>query len=199
MAARQVARLQENASRFDIPFLPMVDPRHGIVHIIGPELGFTLPGITLVCGDSHTSTHGAFGALAFGIGTSECECVFATQTLKQSKLKNRCIIAPSFGEIFYSNCFKNGILPIVADGVAHEQISQQAKTGKEICVDLLNQEISVEGLDAIKFVVPEDRRQALLHGRDEISPILHDHEDSITAFEKQHQTSSPWLFAIVPV
>ena len=63
------------------------DHRHGIVHVIGPELGFTLPGVTLVCGDSHTSTHGAFGAIAFGIGSSECECVFATQTLRQRKQK----------------------------------------------------------------------------------------------------------------
>ena len=65
----------------------MRDARHGIVHVIGPELGFTLPGVTLVCGDSHTSTHGAFGAIAFGIGASECECVFATQTLRQRKQK----------------------------------------------------------------------------------------------------------------
>ena len=61
--------------------------RHGIVHVIGPELGFTLPGCTLVCGDSHTCTHGAFGAMAFGIGSSECECIFATQTLRQRKQK----------------------------------------------------------------------------------------------------------------
>ena len=112
MAARQVARLQENASRFDIPFLPMGDPRHGIVHIIGPELGFTLPGITLVCGDSHTSTHGAFGALAFGIGTSECECVFATQTLRQSKLKNMKITLS--GSLQPGVSVKDIILSIIA-------------------------------------------------------------------------------------
>ena len=87
LTARQVARLEENTRKFRIPHIPMGDARHGIVHVIGPELGFTLPGATLVCGDSHTSTHGAFGALAFGIGTSECECVFATQTLRQQKQK----------------------------------------------------------------------------------------------------------------
>jgi 3-isopropylmalate/(R)-2-methylmalate dehydratase large subunit len=65
----------------------MNDRRHGIVHVIGPELGFTLPGVTLVCGDSHTCTHGAFGAIAFGIGASECETVFATQTIRQKKQK----------------------------------------------------------------------------------------------------------------
>src|SRR5690606_38726083 len=85
LAARQVARLVDNAASFGIPYIPMNDDRHGIVHVIGPELGFTLPGVTLVCGDSHTSTHGAFGAIAFGIGASECECVFATQTLRQRK------------------------------------------------------------------------------------------------------------------
>ena len=87
LAARQVSRLQSNCERFGIHYIGMRDDRHGIVHVIGPELGFTLPGATLVCGDSHTSTHGAFGAIAFGIGASECECVFATQTLRQRKQK----------------------------------------------------------------------------------------------------------------
>nr|MCU0791125.1 3-isopropylmalate dehydratase large subunit [Nitratireductor sp.] len=87
LAARQVSRLIENSKRFGITYIPMNDRRHGIVHVIGPELGFTLPGATLVCGDSHTCTHGAFGALAFGIGASECETVFATQALRQRKQK----------------------------------------------------------------------------------------------------------------
>ncbi|MCU0838166.1 MAG: 3-isopropylmalate dehydratase large subunit [Rhodospirillales bacterium] len=84
----QVDTLADNASRFGITYFPMSDVRQGIVHIIGPEQGFTLPGMTIVCGDSHTSTHGAFGALAFGIGTSEVEHVLATQTLLQSPAKN---------------------------------------------------------------------------------------------------------------
>ena len=87
LAASQVQRLRENSKLFDVPYIPMRDRRHGIVHVIGPELGFTLPGATLVCGDSHTCTHGAFGALAFGIGSSECESVFATQSLRQRKQK----------------------------------------------------------------------------------------------------------------
>ena len=87
LASRQVSRLEQNCERFGINYIPMRDDRHGIVHVIGPELGFTLPGITLVCGDSHTSTHGAFGAIAFGIGASECECVLATQTLRQRAQK----------------------------------------------------------------------------------------------------------------
>jgi 3-isopropylmalate/(R)-2-methylmalate dehydratase large subunit len=87
LASRQVSRLAQNADRFGVSYIRMQDQRHGIVHVIGPELGFTLPGVTLVCGDSHTSTHGAFGAVAFGIGSSEVECALATQTLRQRKQK----------------------------------------------------------------------------------------------------------------
>ena len=84
----QVETLEANCDEHGITFLSMTDQRQGIVHIIGPEQGFTQPGMTIVCGDSHTSTHGAFGALAWGIGTSEVEHVLATQTLIQTKAKN---------------------------------------------------------------------------------------------------------------
>ena len=87
-AALQVRTLEENTAAFGIEYLAMNDIRQGIVHIVGPEQGWTLPGTTIVCGDSHTSTHGAFGALAFGIGTSEVEHVLATQTLAMPKAKN---------------------------------------------------------------------------------------------------------------
>ena len=87
-SALQIATLAENAREFGIEYFGELDHRQGIVHIIGPEQGFTLPGTTIVCGDSHTSTHGAFGALAHGIGTSEVEHVLATQTLIQRKAKN---------------------------------------------------------------------------------------------------------------
>jgi len=84
----QVAALDQNAKDFGIHYYPVSDVRQGIVHIVGPEQGWTLPGMTVVCGDSHTATHGAFGALAHGIGTSEVEHVLATQTLIQKKSKN---------------------------------------------------------------------------------------------------------------
>ncbi len=84
----QVAALDQNAKDFGIHYYPVSDIRQGIVHIVGPEQGWTLPGMTVVCGDSHTATHGAFGALAHGIGTSEVEHVLATQTLIQKKSKN---------------------------------------------------------------------------------------------------------------
>ncbi|WP_223569758.1 3-isopropylmalate dehydratase large subunit [Pseudomonas sp. BF-R-26] len=87
----QVETLEWNVAAFNVPYVPLLSRQQGIVHIIGPELGLTLPGTTIVCGDSHTSTHGAFGALAFGIGTSEAEHVLATQTLIQQPAKSMLI------------------------------------------------------------------------------------------------------------
>jgi 3-isopropylmalate/(R)-2-methylmalate dehydratase large subunit len=91
VSARQLEVLADNCRRFGIRLAPMGHPDQGIVHVIGPELGLTLPGMTIVCGDSHTSTHGAFGALAFGIGTSEVEHVLATQTLRQPRPRTMAI------------------------------------------------------------------------------------------------------------
>jgi 3-isopropylmalate/(R)-2-methylmalate dehydratase large subunit len=88
IAANQIAALQKNCKEFGVPLFDMDSPEQGIVHVIGPELGLTQPGMTIVCGDSHTSTHGAMGALAFGIGTSEVEHVLATQCLPQRKPKS---------------------------------------------------------------------------------------------------------------
>ncbi|MDQ7079928.1 MAG: aconitase family protein, partial [Paracoccaceae bacterium] len=87
----QVDALDKNARDFGVVYYPVDDIRQGIVHIVGPEQGWTLPGMTVVCGDSHTATHGAFGALAHGIGTSEVEHVLATQTLIQKKSKNMLV------------------------------------------------------------------------------------------------------------
>src|ERR1700721_211486 len=88
----QVEALRKNTAEFGIELYPMGDAGQGIVHVIGPQLGFTQPGMTIVCGDSHTSTHGAFGCLAFGIGTSEVEHVLATQTLPQQKAKTMAVL-----------------------------------------------------------------------------------------------------------
>jgi len=101
-AAAQIALLEANCREFGIDLIPVQDVRQGIVHVIGPELGFTEPGITLVCGDSHTATHGAFGALAFGIGASECESVMATNVLRQTRAKTLLVrvtggFAPAVG------------------------------------------------------------------------------------------------------
>src|SRR5215208_155342 len=91
ISATQLAALDTNCGAFGVRLYPLADPGQGIVHVIGPEQGLTLPGMTIVCGDSHTSTHGAFGALAFGIGTSEVEHVLATQTLPQVRPKTMAI------------------------------------------------------------------------------------------------------------
>jgi 3-isopropylmalate/(R)-2-methylmalate dehydratase large subunit len=108
----QVSSLQQNCAKHGVNYIELLDKRQGIVHIVGPEQGFTLPGITLVCGDSHTSTHGAFGALAFGIGTSEVEHVFATQTLVLKKSKNMRVAVE--GPLPFGLTSKDIILAIIA-------------------------------------------------------------------------------------
>ena len=118
----QVEALEKNAADFGVPYFAMDDIRQGIVHVIGPEQGFTLPGMTIVCGDSHTATHGAFGALAFGIGTSEVEHVLATQTLIQKPAKNMRITVD--GTLADSVTAKDVILAIIgkigtAGGTGH--------------------------------------------------------------------------------
>jgi len=111
ISAKQVAVLSRNAMDFQLRLHPMGDPGQGIVHVIGPEQGLTLPGMTIVCGDSHTSTHGAFGALAFGIGTSEVEHVMATQTLPQIKPKKMAITVE--GDLTEGVLAKDVILAII--------------------------------------------------------------------------------------
>ncbi|HEY5301848.1 MAG TPA: aconitase family protein, partial [Acetobacteraceae bacterium] len=118
----QVETLEKNVAAFGVPYIPILDVRQGIVHIIGPELGISLPGQTLVCGDSHTSTHGALGALAFGIGTSEVEHVLATQTLLQNPAKNMLIRVD--GTLGFGATAKDIVLAIIgkigtAGGTGH--------------------------------------------------------------------------------
>ena len=109
----QVEALDKNVKDFGVPYFNMMDERQGIVHVIGPEQGFTQPGMTIVCGDSHTATHGAFGALAFGIGTSEVEHVLATQTLIQKPAKNMLINIE--GEIQSGVSPKDLVLAIIGE------------------------------------------------------------------------------------
>ncbi len=103
LSRAQVETLEANCEEFGVPIYSLGSERQGIVHVIGPELGVTQPGMTIVCGDSHTSTHGAFGALAFGIGTSEVEHVLATQTLMQKR--------PKTMRISYSGELGHGVSP----------------------------------------------------------------------------------------
>src|SRR5579885_1140033 len=118
----QVETLERNCAEFDVPYFSMSDIRQGIVHIIGPEQGMTQPGMVIVCGDSHTATHGAFGALAFGIGTSEVEHVLATQTLIQQPARNMRITVE--GALPFGVTAKDLILAIIgkigtAGGTGH--------------------------------------------------------------------------------
>ena len=111
VARQQVVTLDNNCRKYGITQFDILDPRQGIVHIVGPEQGATLPGMTIVCGDSHTSTHGAFAALAQGIGTSDVEHVLATQCLAQSKAKNyRVLVDGTLGDGIYA---KDLILAII--------------------------------------------------------------------------------------
>ena len=112
-SALQVETLAKNAAEFGVEYYSELDMRQGVVHIIGPEQGFTLPGMTIVCGDSHTSTHGAFGSLAHGIGTSEVEHVLATQTLIQKKAKN--MLVEVNGEIPAGVTAKDIVLAIIGE------------------------------------------------------------------------------------
>jgi 3-isopropylmalate/(R)-2-methylmalate dehydratase large subunit len=109
----QVEALRKNCAEFGIRLHPMGDPGQGIVHVIGPQQGLTLPGMTIVCGDSHTSTHGAFGALAFGIGTSEVEHVLATQTLPQARPADMAVTVT--GRLPYGVTAKDLILAVIAE------------------------------------------------------------------------------------
>jgi len=118
----QIETLRANCTEFGVPIFEVDDPRNGIVHIIGPEQAFTLPGSTIVCGDSHTATHGAFGALAFGIGTSEVEHVLATQTLIQKPAKNMRVTVD--GDLPFGCTAKDLVLAIIgligtAGGTGH--------------------------------------------------------------------------------
>jgi len=138
IAALQLKTLQDNCDKYDIPFISMSDQRQGIVHVIGPEQGATLPGTTIVCGDSHTATHGAFGALAFGIGTSEVELVLASQCLRQKKMRNMRIQVD--GSLAPGVTAKDLILYIIG------QIGTDGGTGCaiEFCGQAI-EELSIEG------------------------------------------------------
>jgi len=165
----QVEQLAENAREFGIEYYDEFDPRQGVVHIIGPEQGFTLPGTTIVCGDSHTSTHGAFGALAHGIGTSEVEHVLATQTLIQSKAKNMRVVVD--GALQDGVTAKDIILAIIG------QIGTAGGTGYVIeyagpAIEALSMEgrmtvcnMSIEGGARAGMVAPDEKAFAYLSGR----------------------------------
>jgi 3-isopropylmalate/(R)-2-methylmalate dehydratase large subunit len=160
-SAAQIAYLAENAKLFGLEYFNEFDRRQGIVHIIGPEQGFTLPGVTLVCGDSHTATHGAFGALAYGIGTSEVEHVLATQTLIQSKSKNMRAVVD--GKLPQGVTAKDIILAIIGEigtaggtGYALEYAGEAIRAlSMEGRMTVCN--MSVEGGAKAGFIAPDEK------------------------------------------
>jgi 3-isopropylmalate/(R)-2-methylmalate dehydratase large subunit len=165
----QVEQMAENAREFGIEYYDEFDARQGVVHIIGPEQGFTLPGTTIVCGDSHTSTHGAFGALAHGIGTSEVEHVLATQTLIQSKAKNMRVTVD--GALGAGVTSKDIILAIIgeigtAGGTGHvieyagEAIRALSMEGRMTVCNM-----SIEGGARAGMIAPDEKTFAYLKGR----------------------------------
>jgi 3-isopropylmalate/(R)-2-methylmalate dehydratase large subunit len=168
-SAAQIAYLAENAKFFDLEYFNEFDKRQGIVHIIGPEQGFTLPGTTIVCGDSHTATHGAFGALAYGIGTSEVEHVLATQTLIQSKSKNMRAIVD--GKLPEGVTAKDIILAIIGEigtaggtGYALEYAGEAIRSlSMEGRMTVCN--MSVEGGAKAGFIAPDEKAYAFLKDR----------------------------------
>ena len=169
MAAAQVEQLERNCAEFGIPMHGIGSPHQGIVHVIGPELGLTQPGMTIVCGDSHTSTHGAFGALAFGIGTSEVEMVLATQTLLQRRPKTYEVRVD--GTLAPGVSSKDIILALIARiGIGGGTGHVFEYTGSAIRALTMEQRMticnmSIEGGARAGLIAPDDTTFEYLHGR----------------------------------
>ncbi len=165
----QVEQLSKNCDEFGVPLFGMDDVRQGVVHIIGPEQGFTLPGMTIVCGDSHTATHGAFGSLAFGIGTSEVEHVLATQTLIQKPAKNMRITVE--GKLPVGVTAKDMVLAIIgkigtAGGTGYvieyagEAIRDLSMEGRMTVCNM-----SIEGGARAGLIAPDEKTFEYIMGR----------------------------------
>ena len=169
ISARQVEVLRENTAEFGIVNFPMGNPGQGIVHVIAPEQGRTLPGMTVVCGDSHTATHGAFGALAFGIGTSEVEHVLATQTLPQSRPKWMSVTVD--GELRPGVSAKDVILHIIGvigtgGGIGHV-IEYRGSAIRSLSMEgrMTVCNMSIEAGAKAGLIAPDDTTFAYLQGR----------------------------------
>src|SRR5829696_5669180 len=187
----QVETLERNCAEFGVPVYSLGSDRQGIVHVIGPELGVTQPGMTIVCGDSHTATHGAFGALAFGIGTSEVEHVLATQTLVQNKPKSMRIRYE--GELAPSVTAKDMILGTIGQmgvdgavghvvefaGPAIESLSMEGRM--TIC------NMTIEGGGRAGMIAPDETTFAWLEERGvSIDPAWADlHTDESATFDRE--------------
>jgi len=170
LAAAQIKQMEANAAEFGVPLYGMDSPQRGIVHIIGPELGLTQPGMTIVCGDSHTATHGAFGALAFGIGTSEVEHVLATQCLLQ-KQPRTCEVRVD-GMLAKGVSAKDIILALIArigigGGTGHVfEYTGSAIRGLSMEQRMTICNMSIEGGARAGMVAPDDTTFEYIRGRE---------------------------------
>jgi 3-isopropylmalate/(R)-2-methylmalate dehydratase large subunit len=170
ISAKQVEVMRANAAEFGVTLYPMGNPLQGIVHVIGPEQGRTLPGMTIVCGDSHTATHGAFGALAFGIGTSEVEHVLATQTLPQARPKWMSVSVE--GELPAGSTAKDIVLAIIGKigtggGIGHV-IEYRGSAIRALSMEgrMTVCNMSIEAGARAGLVAPDDTTFAYLEGRE---------------------------------
>src|SRR5213083_140708 len=187
MAAKQVRQLEANCKEFGVPLFDLDSPRQGIVHVIGPELGLTQPGRTLVCGDSHTSTHGAFGALAHGIGTSEVEMVLATQCLLQRKSKN--FLVQFDGRLETGVTAKDMILALIGQigtgGGTGTVFEFAGSTIRALDMDarMTICNMSIEAGARAGLIAPDDRSLEYLAGR-EFAPKEKDWDDALARWKK---------------
>ncbi|MFY9887662.1 MAG: 3-isopropylmalate dehydratase large subunit [Streptosporangiaceae bacterium] len=169
LAAAQIARLKENCADYGVTLYALGSAQQGIVHVIGPQLGLTQPGMTVVCGDSHTSTHGAFGALAFGIGTSEVEHVLATQTLRQPKPEAMAVTVE--GELPSECTAKDLVLGIIralgVGGGAGSVIEYRGDAIRALSMEgrMTVCNMSIEGGARAGMIAPDDTTFAYLEGR----------------------------------
>ena len=166
----QVETLEKNVVEFGVPYIPILDVRQGIVHIIGPELGLSLPGMTIVCGDRHTSTHGALGALAFGIGTSEVEHVLATQTLLQRPAKNMMVQVD--GSLGFGCSAKDIVLAIIgkigtAGGTGHViEYTGEAIRALDMAGRMTVCNMTIEAGARAGLIAPDETTFEYIKGRD---------------------------------
>lgn len=187
---RMITTLQNNAKHHGIEFIGLADPRQGIVHVIGPEQGLTLPGLLINCGDSHTSTHGAFGALAFGIGATEVAHVLATQTLWQKKPKAMriCVDGTLPSGVSAKDIALHWIANVGNSGARGHAIEYAGSTIEALSMDarmtLCN--MSIEGGARFGLIAPDQTTFDYLEGRDHAP----DGEDWITAIQHWQQLSS---------
>ena len=169
IAATQIKTLRANCAEFGVELFDVDSPDQGVVHVVGPELGLTKPGMTIVCGDSHTSTHGAFGALAFGIGTSEVEHVLATQTLPQSKPKTFRIAVE--GELAQGVTAKDIILAIIGkigtDGATGYVVEYAGSAIRSLSMEgrMTVCNMSIEAGARAGMIAPDEKTFAYLKGR----------------------------------